>query len=108
DTSNNMVQQVVDYFNNSDQLIIALSPEGTRKKTERLKTGFYHIAKQAKIPIVLAAMDYKEKELVVSDPFYAGEDEREDFRYIIKYFARAKGKFPENGFDHLLDNPVYT
>src|SRR5690606_7684454 len=83
DTSNNMVQQVVDYFNNSDQLIIALSPEGTRKKTERLKTGFYHIAKQAKIPIVLAAMDYKEKELVVSDPFYAGEDEREDFRYII-------------------------
>ena len=108
DTSNKMVQQVVEYFNKSEQLIIALSPEGTRKKTERLKTGFYHIAKQANIPIVMAAMDYKEKKLIVSEPFFTSDNEKEDFRNIIKFFASVKGKVPENGFAHLLDSPLYS
>ncbi len=107
DSSNNMVKQVVDLFNKSDNLIIALSPEGTRKRTERLRTGFYLIASEAKIPIVMAAMDYKEKKLVVSPPFYTTDNEIADFRFIIDFFSKAEGKFPENGFGHLLNSPLY-
>ena len=107
DTSNNMVKQVVELFNQSDNLIIALSPEGTRKKTERLRTGFYHIASEAKIPIVMAAMDYKDKKLIVSTPFYTTDNELEDFRFIIDFFAKAEGKFPENGMGHLNNSTLY-
>ena len=106
-TSNNMVKQVVELFNQSDNLVIALSPEGTRKKTERLRTGFYHIAAEAKIPIVMAAMDYKEKKLIVSSPFYTTNDEVADFHFIIDFFSKAEGKFPENGFAHLKNSPFY-
>ncbi|MBA2499829.1 MAG: 1-acyl-sn-glycerol-3-phosphate acyltransferase [Chitinophagaceae bacterium] len=105
DTSNNMVKQVVDLFNQTDNLVIALSPEGTRKKTERLRTGFYHIASEAKVPIVMAAMDYNEKKLTVSNPFFTTEDEIKDFRFIIDFFSKAEGKFPKNGFAHLKKSP---
>ncbi|HEY9362167.1 MAG TPA: 1-acyl-sn-glycerol-3-phosphate acyltransferase, partial [Chitinophagaceae bacterium] len=44
-TNNNLVDQVVDYFKKNQKFVLALSPEGTRKKTEKLKTGFYYIAR---------------------------------------------------------------
>ena len=52
-SKHNLVDQVVNYFNNNTNFRLALSPEGTRKRVEKLKTGFYYIAKQAKVPIFL-------------------------------------------------------
>ncbi|MEK7200340.1 MAG: 1-acyl-sn-glycerol-3-phosphate acyltransferase, partial [Bacteroidota bacterium] len=50
----NMVEEAAALFENHDSFVLALSPEGTRKKVERLRTGFYHIAKKAGVPIVMA------------------------------------------------------
>ncbi len=98
-----VVEQVVQKFNKAEKLYIALSPEGTRKKVDRLRTGFYHIAKKAGVPIVMIGLDYAKKELSIAEAFYPSDDERADFRKIIEFFAPVKGYHPEKGLAHLLD-----
>ena len=57
----NFVGQIVDVYNDSKALVIALAPEGTRKHVDHWKTGFYHIAKGAKVSIAMAFLDYSKK-----------------------------------------------
>jgi 1-acyl-sn-glycerol-3-phosphate acyltransferase len=99
----NMVDQVVGLFNSHEKFVLALSPEGTRKKTERLRTGFYHIAKNAGVPIVMVGLDFGKKEVTFAEPFYTSNNESEDFKKIISFFAPLKGKIPEYGMSHLTD-----
>jgi 1-acyl-sn-glycerol-3-phosphate acyltransferase len=98
-----VVDQVVEKFNTTDHLLIALSPEGTRKKVDKLRTGFYHIAKKANVPIIMVGLDYSKKELSIAEPFYATGNETEDFKKIIRFFAPIKGEKPEQGIAHLLE-----
>jgi 1-acyl-sn-glycerol-3-phosphate acyltransferase len=98
----NLVEQVVDILNSHDELLIVLAPEGTRKKVERLRTGFYHIAQKAGVPIVMAGFDFAKKELILSPPFYTSDNEKEDFAHIIRFFAPIQGRHPELGLTHLL------
>ena len=97
----NMVEQAVDLFNNHSEFLLALSPEGTRKKVERLRTGFYFIAQKANVPIVMVAFDYAKKEIRMEEPFYTSKDEAADFKKIINYFAPVQGKYPELSLSHL-------
>lgn len=60
-SSRNLVQQVVDEFNARERMILGLAPEGTRSKMPYWRSGFYHIALQAKVPIVLIFADYGRK-----------------------------------------------
>ena len=89
-------------FNNNESFAIALSPEGTRKKVDRLRTGFYHIAKKANVPIIMLALDFEHKEFRFAPPFYASENIAADFKHIIDFFANVKGKNPELGISHLV------
>ena len=99
----NMVDQVVELFNSHEKFVLALSPEGTRKKTERLRTGFYHIAKNVGVPIVMVGLDFGKKEVTFAEPFYTTNNEAEDFKKIISFFAPLQGKIPEYGMSHLID-----
>lgn len=101
DSKHNMVEQVVAKFKADSNFMLALSPEGTRKKVDKLKTGFYYIAKQANVPIVMVGLDYANKQLVCSAPFYTTKNEEDDFQQIILFFKNIKGKIPENGLGHL-------
>lgn len=96
-----LVDQVADKFNKADKLLIALSPEGTRKKVDKLRTGFYHIAQKAKVPVIMIGFDYSKKEVTIAEPFYTSADEATDFKKIIDFFAPVKGRFPEKGLAHL-------
>lgn len=97
----NMVDQVVALFNQHERFVLALSPEGTRKKVDRLKTGFYHIAKKAGVPIIMTAFDFKRKEVYFAEPFYATDDEVADFKKIISFYAPVQGKKAGHGLAHL-------
>jgi 1-acyl-sn-glycerol-3-phosphate acyltransferase len=97
----NMVDQAVDIFNDHTEFLLALSPEGTRKKVDRLRTGFYYIAQKANVPIVMVAFDFSQKEIHIEAPFYTSNDEAADFKKIIDYFGPIKGKYPELGLSHL-------
>ena len=96
------VDELVQMFNNKSEFIIGLSPEGTRKKINRLRTGFYYIAKKAIVPIVMIGLDFENRQLIFAQPFYPGKDEESDFKHIISFFAPIKGKHPELGLGHLI------
>ncbi len=98
----NLVDEVVDLFNCNDEFILGLSPEGTRKKVERLRTGFYHIAKKAGVPIVMIGLDFENKQMIFAEPFYTSNDEVADFKHILCFFGPIKGRHPELGIGHLL------
>lgn len=98
----NMVDQATALFKNQETFVLCLSPEGTRKKVERLRTGFYHIAKKAGVPIIMAGMDFSNKQVFFSAPLYPTDDEDADFQEIYQFFAPIKGKNPEQGMSHLL------
>lgn len=93
--STNKVQAIVDVFNKNEKFILALSPEGTRKKVEKWKTGFYYIAKGANVPIVMATLDFKNKQVKISDPYYLTNDMEKDFDLFYTYFKEVEGKIPE-------------
>ncbi len=96
--SSNLVDAVVDIFNSKERFVVAIAPEGTRKKVERLKTGFYYIALGAKIPILPVAFDFEHKTVWIKDLFYPEGDKEKDFEHIHQVFAGVKGKKPEKSF----------
>jgi 1-acyl-sn-glycerol-3-phosphate acyltransferase len=100
-SKNNMVEQVVEEFRKREHFMLALSPEGTRKKVDRLRTGFWHIAKQAGVPIVMAGLDFEKKELIISVPFFPGDGPEADLPLILSFFEPVKGRHPELGMGHL-------
>jgi 1-acyl-sn-glycerol-3-phosphate acyltransferase len=74
---------------------LALSPEGTRKKVINWKTGFYYIAKEAKVPIVMVAFDYGKKQVRISQPVFPTDNKETDFKRYKDFFKGAVGKIPE-------------
>ena len=94
-SNNNLVDQIVKMYNNSDHLILGLSPEGTRKRVEKWKTGFYHIASHANIPIVLLKLDYKKKEIGIFNQIIASGNIEKDMRFIQVQFSDVEAKYPD-------------
>jgi 1-acyl-sn-glycerol-3-phosphate acyltransferase len=90
--SNNLVDAIVNVFNEKEVFRLALSPEGTRKKTTKWKTGFYYIAKGAKVPIVMATLDFKNKQVKFSGPYYTTDDKEKDFEYFKSFFSSDMAK----------------
>lgn len=93
----NLVEATVDIFNSKDQFIIGIAPEGTRKKVKKLKTGFYHIAKKASVPILMVAFDYEKKAVIYAEPLYPTDNQKADFKVIHDFYKDVKGKNPELG-----------
>lgn len=93
--SANRVEAIANIFNSRDQFILGLSPEGTRKKVDEWKTGFYYIAKEAEVPIVMVTLNFGEKEFKISEPYYPTDNKEEDFKFFYKYYEGVKGKIPE-------------
>ena len=93
----NLVEQVAEMFRNRDKLVVTLTPEGTRSYVPKWKTGFYWIAHQANVPIVMVGFDYGNKIVEVKPPFYPTGDIEKDLPFILNYYRSIKGKHPENG-----------
>ncbi|MCC6815174.1 MAG: 1-acyl-sn-glycerol-3-phosphate acyltransferase [Saprospiraceae bacterium] len=96
---NNQVQSLIELFNQNEKFAIVMSPEGTRKKVERFKTGFYYIAKGAKIPIIPCIFDYSLRECRYLDPIYCSENSELDILKIENIFKGIQGKNPKYNFD---------
>jgi 1-acyl-sn-glycerol-3-phosphate acyltransferase len=90
----NLIQQISELFSHSERLILALAPEGTRSKTDHWKTGFYHIARAAKVPIVMGYLDHGHKQVGIGGTFYPGDDIEEALDQIREFYKNRHGKFP--------------
>lgn len=95
----NMVDAVVKVYEQRESFRLCLAPEGTRKRVDKLKTGFYYIAKKAKVPIVMVAFDFGKKEVKVSKPTYPSDDTEGDVQNINSFFKAVKGKVPQYSFN---------
>lgn len=93
--NNDLVSQAVDFINDNEKVVIGLAPEGTRKRVDKWKTGFYYIALKANIPIALAYLDYKHKLVGIGKVFKASGDINKDFQLIESFYANINPKNPD-------------
>lgn len=93
----NVVEHAAALIHKADELALILTPEGTRKRTEHWKRGFYYIAKRANVPLYAGIVDYEKKVCKILPQTL---DTNKDFNALMEDLAKiyrgAKGKYPEN------------
>ncbi len=93
--AHNIVEQIVNTFEQNDSLIFALSPEGTRGYRDHWKSGFYHIALNAKVPVQICFLDMKKREVGFGPLIELSGNEQEDLQQLIAFFQDKQGVRPE-------------
>lgn len=95
DSAAGVVEQSVAKFGERDALFLGIAPEGTRHGAEEWKTGFYRIAVDADVPILLAVLDYAKREMRLSLTLYPSGDADADMETILSYYRGVSPKHPE-------------
>ncbi len=94
DAPGGMAKQLAEELKASPGAAIILAPEGTRKKKDQWKSGFYRIAKDANLPIVTGFVDSTTKTLGVGPTLYPTDDVTADMDFLRKFYAGKKGVRP--------------
>lgn len=89
-----LVMQMVEKFRQSDDLVLAVPPEGTRRKVDVWKSGFYHIASESGVPIGLGYLDYGRKLCGVGMFVMPSGNVNEDMNRIRSFYRDIRGKHP--------------
>jgi 1-acyl-sn-glycerol-3-phosphate acyltransferase len=92
--SNNVVQQMIEEFERRETLYLVVSPAGTRTQSLEWKSGFYHIAHGAKVPLVFGFMDYKNKAVGIKGMMHTSGDYGADLARIQAVYKDIQGKNP--------------
>ena len=90
--SNNLVEQAVELFSTHNDLVLLVPPEGTRKQVRYWKSGFYHIANGAQVPIVLGFIDFKRKIAGLGGIYIPSGNFDADLVQIQHFYAGISGK----------------
>jgi len=90
--SNNLVTAVIERFGSSESLVVTIPPEGTRSMVDSWKTGFYHIARGAEVPVLLAFVDYKKKVTGYGPMFRLTDNMENDMVAIKTFYAGIRGR----------------
>ncbi len=101
--NNNLVDEVNRVFREHEELFLVIAPEGTRSRTTRWKTGFYHMAKGAGVPIILAYIDYAKKECGFGKVVYPSDNMENDFAIIQEFYRSVTPCIPENFNPEMID-----
>lgn len=92
--SQNVVATMVAAFEAVPHLVLVVPTEGTREKSEYWKSGFYHIARQADVPIVPSFLDFGSKRGGFGPALTTSGDVRDDMQYFREFYRGMQGKFP--------------
>lgn len=95
----NFVDQVAAEFQKRDRMVLAITPEGTRSKSEYWKTGFYHMAMKANVPVIMAYIDYAQKFISCGDIAEITGDIEADMAKIRDYYANVTARHPHRHGD---------
>ncbi len=93
--SKNLVDYSVNLFEKSSELLLIIAPEGTKYRTNKWRTGFFNIAKQAKVPLSLGLLDYSSKRAGIGGLLSMTGNFEDDMAYIEKFYSKANPKYPE-------------
>ena len=94
----NKVEAIAKIFEKRNELRLALSPEGTRKKVTELRSGFYYIALKANVPIIPVAFDFGKKSVRFGKPLFPSSNYEKDLAILLEHFVGVTGKINENIF----------
>ncbi|NNK90727.1 MAG: acyltransferase [Saprospiraceae bacterium] len=90
------VKMMANLFKRTDQMALVITPEGSRSRRDVWKTGFYHIAREAGVPIVVFKGDFFKKEIEFG-PVYTGDEDLETImRGMMEFYKDVQGRHPEN------------
>ena len=95
DSGQNMVDQAVTLLRERESLILTVPPEGSRSYRPYWRSGFYHIARLAEVPIVLSYLDYGHRRCGVGPAILPSGDLRADMARIRAFYADFRGKYPD-------------
>ncbi len=95
DRRNNLVQQMAEVIERSDHIALTVPAEGTRGYVPHWKSGFYYIAKTARVPIVMGYLDYARKRGGFGPELIPTGDVRQDMDEIRGFYADKTGRRPE-------------
>ena len=95
-TRKGTVDAIVDLFNARKNLLLVITPEATRSRNDKWKTGFYHVALKANVPIALGFLDYSKKECGIDTLIYPTGNYNADMKLIMDFYKDKIGKNPEN------------
>jgi 1-acyl-sn-glycerol-3-phosphate acyltransferase len=90
-----LVAVVAARFDSEPRYLLALSPEGTRRRTEGWKTGFYRIAREAGVPIVPVAFDYQRRSIDIMEPIWPGPDAAAEITRLRRLYRREMARYPD-------------
>ena len=94
-STHGLVGEAVRAFECVEQRVLAIAPEGTRKRVDRFRSGFLHIARGAKVPVLLASLDYEARCVKFGPCFEPGADVEQELRRVEVFFAGVRGKNPK-------------
>ena len=92
---NHLVDQALELYEKYPEFSMIITPEGTRKKVHRWKRGFYEIATQAGVPIVLSFIDYKKRCMGLGPTIYPSGDFNKDMVQIMSFYKNINARHPE-------------
>ncbi len=92
ESSNGVVDQVAMRMVDREQMFLGVSPEGTRKKVTKWRTGFYHIAQKANVPILPVSFIFSQKQFVINPAFKPTGNMETDIEFLQSYYEDAIGK----------------
>tara|TARA_B100000530_G_scaffold8123_1_gene6840 strand:- start:67 stop:657 length:591 start_codon:yes stop_codon:yes gene_type:complete len=95
DNPSSLIENIVNIVKKERSIVIAMTPEGTRKKVKRWKTGFLRIAKQTHSKILLISIDAPTKSIEIGKIFKPTGNSEEDLAYIQKYYSTFRGINPQ-------------
>jgi 1-acyl-sn-glycerol-3-phosphate acyltransferase len=93
--STDFVARAIQAFRSHPQMTLVVPPSGTRRKVMYWKTGFYHIARGANVPIVLGYLDYRRKVGGIGPVVYPTGNMKADMKIIQDFYADIEGKYPK-------------
>ena len=94
--ANGLVEQMVQRLRSSDALIVHIPPSGTRRRTDRWRSGFWHIARQADVPVFMGYLDSATRSFGYAPPLHLSGDVRRDMDAIRAFYADKRGLVPAN------------
>ena len=97
-TTKSNIDMICEKIESLDEAVLAISPKGTRGKVNKLKTGFYYIAKRENIPLALGFVDYEKKISGIGDTYFIEGDFDYEVKKLNEFYKDKKGIHPENNF----------
>jgi 1-acyl-sn-glycerol-3-phosphate acyltransferase len=95
-SAHGVVQQLVREFETRPSMVFALAPEGTRKHVAHWRSGYWHVAHAAQVPIVPVGLDYALKTVFIGPSLATTDSLEDDEQKLRAFFAGVTGKIPAN------------